>query len=303
MTSDRRHHRGHGRGTRRDEPKVPPAQTYVEKVAEKVNSKAEKLDRMAAKAALKAETLERIASGLGALDLWTRTEPTSRRPRFTREEITTAAMRIADTEGFDALSMRRLAVELDAGTMTLYHYVRTKDELLTLVVDAVMGEVVLGPDEPMPASWRDALTLIAEKTRAALLRHSWILDVSDDPAVGPNGVRHFDQSLQAVSSLPISVHDRFDIVSVVDEYVFGSCMAEREGLREDQGKPDERTISYVIGLVETGDYPELAALTEEFGLDGAWEQIEKHRRDPGRFTRNLRRLLDGIEADLPNLTR
>ena len=48
------------------------------------------------------------------------------------------------------MSMRRIAAELDAGTMTLYHYVRTKDELLTLVVDAVMGEVVIPPDEPMP---------------------------------------------------------------------------------------------------------------------------------------------------------
>ena len=44
------------------------------------------------------------------------------------------------------MSMRRLAAELDAGTMTLYHYVRTKDELLTLVVDAVMGEVVRAAD-------------------------------------------------------------------------------------------------------------------------------------------------------------
>ena len=64
-------------------------------------------------------------------------------------------MRIADAEGFDALSMRRLAAELDAGTMTLYHYVRTKDELLTLVVDAVMGEVVVPADERLPDDWRD----------------------------------------------------------------------------------------------------------------------------------------------------
>ena len=65
-------------------------------------------------------------------------------------------MRIADAEGFDAVSMRRIATELDAGTMTLYHYVRTKDELLTLVIDAVMGEVVIPDDEPMPDDWRAA---------------------------------------------------------------------------------------------------------------------------------------------------
>ena len=46
--------------------------------------------------------------------------------------------------------MRRLATELDAATMTLYHYVRTKDELLALLMDAIMGEVVLPPGQPMP---------------------------------------------------------------------------------------------------------------------------------------------------------
>ena len=73
--------------------------------------------------------------------VWTRTEPTGRQPRFTRDQIAAAAIRIADAEGADALSMRRIASELDAGTMTLYHYIRTKDELLALVGDAIMGEM------------------------------------------------------------------------------------------------------------------------------------------------------------------
>jgi hypothetical protein len=56
---------------------------------------------------------------------------------------------------------------------------------------------------------------------------------------------------------------------------------------------------YVNGLIATGDYPQLAAISAEYGLYEAWETIEDHRRDPGRFDRNLARLLDGIEADLP----
>ena len=91
--------------------------------------------------------------------------------------------------------MRRIAAELGAGTMTLYHYVRTKDELLTLVSDAVMGEVVVPDDERCPTNWRDAIVMLAERSRAALQRHPWILDITDDPAIGPNSVRHFDQSL------------------------------------------------------------------------------------------------------------
>jgi AcrR family transcriptional regulator len=268
-----------------------------ERAAGKVSNKAARHQRAAAKAAMQAEVLERISTGLGTLDLWTRSEPSARRPRFTHDEIAQAAMRIADTEGFDALSMRRLAAELDAGTMTLYHYVRTKDEVLTLLVDAVMGEIILGPDEPLPADWRAAMTTIANRSRAAVQRHAWILDMTDDPALGPNSVRHFDQSLEAVASLPISLTEKFDIVSVVDEYVFGFCLTEREGRHPDA--EDGGIVAYVNSLIGTGDYPQLAALMDEYGLDEAWEQIEAHRKDPERFDRNLRRLLDGIEADLP----
>jgi AcrR family transcriptional regulator len=266
------------------------------RAAGKVNERAARHERIAARAALKAEALDRISEGLGSLDLWTRTERT-RRPRFTHDDIARTAIKIADTEGFDALSMRRLAAELDAGTMTLYHYVRTKDEVLTLVLDALMGEVVFGPDEPMPQHWRDAMTAIAARSRASILRHPWILEITEHPALGPNSVRHFDQSLQAVASLPITLAEKFDIVTAVDEYVFGSCLWEREGRLPD-ASDDTGMITYIKGLIATGEYPQLAALAAEHGLDEAWEEIERHRRDPQRFGRNLARLLDGIGADL-----
>ena len=90
--------------------------------------------------------------------MWTRQVPSPRKPRFTREELAAAAIRIADAEGFAAVSMRRIAADLDSGTMTLYHYVKTKDELLSLVVDEVMGEVVVPDAVPFPTDWRDAMT-------------------------------------------------------------------------------------------------------------------------------------------------
>lgn len=63
---------------------------------------------------------------------------------------------------------------------------------------------------------------------------------------------------------------------------------------------DDEMVAYVKRLVATGDYPQLAALGEEHGLETAWQQIETHLRDPARFRRNLDRLLDGIAADLPD---
>src|SRR5205085_6375031 len=120
-----------------------------------------------------------------------------------------------------------LAVELGAGTMTLYHYVRTKDELLTLVADAVMAEVVVPADQPLPDDWRATVATIARRSRDVLRRHPWMLDIADDPPIGPNAVHHFDQSIQAIASLPGTFADKLDLVTAVDEYTFGFCFHER----------------------------------------------------------------------------
>jgi len=250
--------------------------------------------------------LERLAAHLDALEVWTRSAGAGRRPRFTRDEIAAAAVRLADAEGFDALSMRRLASEVGAGTMTLYHYVRTKDELLTLVSDAVMGELLIPDDEPIPDDWRAALVLIAERTRQCLQRHPWIFDVVDDPAIGPNAVRHFDQSMQAVASLDLTLAERLDVVGLIDEYVFGYCFHERNNLRPEHPAGEDYTggvVRYMEELLRSGDYPELSKLAEEVGLGEALQVAEAHSRDPERFRRNLDRLLDGIEHDLPGRRR
>jgi AcrR family transcriptional regulator len=215
------------RGSRISDP-AARATEKAERIAEKA---AAKVERASAELARSAARLDRLSAQLATLDMWTRPEPGARKPRFTRETIAEAAVHIADTEGFDALSMRRLAAELDAGTMTLYHYVRTKDELLSLVADSVMGELIV-PEGEMPEHWRDALVVIAHRSRAALLRHPWALDIHDDPAPGPNMMRHFDQSMQAVAELDLSVGERFELVSAVDEYTFGFSFAERQGFED-----------------------------------------------------------------------
>ena len=269
-----------------------------DKINEKINST---VDKSAAKvvrqAAKHIETLDRLAAHLDALDVWTRAEPRARRPRFTREEIAATAIRIADAEGFDAVSMRRIAVELGAGTMTLYHYVRTKDELLTLIIDTLMAELVVPADE-MPVEWREAMTVIAQRSRTMLNHHPWILDIADDPNLGPNSVRHFDQSLQAVAKLDVSLEDKLDVMTVVDEYVFGYCLYQRTNFHDDdRGHTSDEMMRYIIELTATGDYPQLTQLLNTYGTDTAWERTNAHASDPDRFERNLRRILDGFEAD------
>ncbi|MEY2402206.1 MAG: hypothetical protein QOJ08_2317 [Ilumatobacteraceae bacterium] len=272
-------------------------QFVVEKTTEKINAKFDKkATKVAAKTAKHIETLDRLAAHLEAIDVWTRTDRGSRKPRFNRDDIAAAAIRIADAEGFDAVSMRRLAAELDAGTMSLYHYVRTKDELLTLVVDALMGEVALPSGQRMPRDWRAAITLTAKRTRDALRRHPWILDITDDPNIGPNAIRHFDQSWQALASLEASFEDKLDLITVVDEYVFGYCLHDRNNLKDD---PDDAEMADYIGaLLIEDDYPALSAMVAEMGMPKLWSRINSHGRDAGRFDRNLARLIDGFEASL-----
>jgi len=231
-----------------------------------------------------------------ATDVWYRGGPRSRRPRFTLEDIARAAVDVADREGLQGLSMRNLASALGAGTMTLYHYVRTKAELLALVTDHVMGEVVVPDDEELPADWREALTLVAHRSRDSMRRHPWLLDVTDDPPIGPNGARHFDQTLQAVSSLDVTMQERVELVLAVDEYTFGYCLMERNNNYEEilEVKPEMR--DYLQSLIDGGGYPQLEALTNRMGLEKAWTEISSFMRAPGRFDRNLVRLLDGFEA-------
>ena len=252
----------------------------------------QKVEQAAAKLSHKADQIDALQAHLASLDLWTRPEPGARRPRFTRDEIARAAVHIADTEGFEALSMRRLAQALDAGTMTLYHYVRTKEELLALVNDTVMGEVLV-PDGELAARWRPAITAIAHRSRASIARHPWVLDARYEGMPGPNAVRHFDQSLRAVAAFGSTVDERLELVSVVDAYVFGFCLSERTNPADE----NQRAFTpYINGLLDGGGYPALAELRNTLGLPGTWKLIDRVFNDPERFDRGLDRLLDGYET-------
>ena len=82
----------------------------------------------------------------------------------------------------------------------------------------------------------------------------------------------------------------------VDEYVFGYCLEERGGWTSDDQR--EAASAYVEDLVRGGDYPQLQRYLDEMGIDALWRAFEEHGSDEGRFERNLRRFVRGIELDL-----
>jgi AcrR family transcriptional regulator len=229
--------------------------------------------------------------------IWTRPEPGSRRPRYSREQIADAALAIADREGFEAVSMRRVASELRAGTMTLYHYVRTKDDLISLMDDALIGEVLV-PDDELPSDWREALTLIAHRSRAAFVRHPWAIETMRAARLGPNGIRHFEQSVAAVSGIDLDPVEKLEIITMVDDYVFGYTIREPSPSSEEAETRAEWTrlaIDYIEEQLETGDFPHIRSLIPEEGVAAAFEMIETAFSREERFERGLGRLFDGIE--------
>jgi AcrR family transcriptional regulator len=282
----------------RAEESVSRAEERVEEATERA---AEQVERATERAAQKVERARRkvgdAESNAEEAVIWFRDEPSARRPSHTRADIARAAVEIADSDGFDAVSMRRVAERLGAGTMTLYHYVRNKDELITLMSDLVMGEVVV-PEDELADDWRTAMTQIANRTRDAFAAHHWIFERMGDGRPGPNGMRHFEQSLGAVASLDLDREQTFELIGQVDDYVVGYSLREvQEQQEHERGFPPE-VVDFFQREVDTGTYPHVRQF---FGADAAaavGEVIELIDSE-GRFERGLNRLLDGIEAGLP----
>ncbi len=155
-----------------------------------------------------------------------------------------------------------------------FHYVRTRGT--DGGVDACEGpaigldlETVLKDGLP---PWNIALEVVA-----ALCE---ILDIADDPSIGPNAMRHFDQSWQALATLRAGFDDKLDLITVVDEYVFGYCLHERNNLKDEVD--DTEMAEYIGALLIDDEYPALTGMVSDMGLSQLWAKIDRHARDAGR---------------------
>jgi AcrR family transcriptional regulator len=197
----------------------------------------------------------------------------SKKSRLTREKIAIAALAIADSEGFSAVSMRRVAQQLNVGTMSLYYYVKTKNDLIAVMDDALMSEVLL---PSIPEGWQQALIEIATRTHAVFIRHPWALSAMLTAPPGLNAMRHMEQCLQALAKTRMTSEQKLTLLAMVDDFVFGHALREAA---------DDTTIDleFAEAQMATGAFPQLA---EVFG----------NRRTPtqtDRFQIGLRVLLEG----------
>lgn len=211
-------------------------------------------------------TAKRVAS------IWSRPEPGGREMRLSRKKIAAAALAIADRDGIDAVSMRNIAAELDTGAMSLYHYVRNKDEILALIDDALLGEALL---PSLPRDWQRALMEIARQTYAMFLRHPWALVAMRGAPPGPNAMRHFEQCLQALAATDLSDKQKLTLLALVDDFVFGHALRASET----NGEFDRELVT---AMLATGELPRIA------------EVFAKGRIEPSdtRFEEGLRAIIE-----------
>lgn len=232
--------------------------------------------------------------------VWTRDEEQAAGPQpLSREAIVAAAIAIADTEGLEAVSIRRLATKLDARPMSLYSHIEKKGDLIDLMVDEVMGGAIL-PDGPPLDDWRRALREIAQRTRESTRAHPWIVGAAfRRPFLGPNALRHIDQSLGAVSSLPLSPERKRAVLLAVDTYTLGFVRWEVHSSKSaggacadipDDGPTAAEIDAYITAQAATGKYPHLGDLGTKKNMSlGVKAEA---------FEAGLEWLLAGIEAEV-----
>ncbi|MCK7626073.1 TetR/AcrR family transcriptional regulator C-terminal domain-containing protein [Streptomyces sp. RS10V-4] len=233
-----------------------------------------------------------------APSLWERLDRPAPAPRaaLTPQKIATAAVRIADAEGIDAVTMRRLATELGVAPMAAYRYVSGKGDLLDLMTDAVYAELTV-PDELR--YWRDVLRANALCTREIMLRHPWLTQISSPQALRaltPHRMAAAERALASLDGLGLGADAMMAVVGTVSSYVHGAVTAEcaQYLLMAQEGwtRPDDvrdALAPQMRYLMSTGRYP-----TYERYLRTA-----TRKDDPQwRFETGLDSVLEGIAARL-----
>ncbi|MFD0556165.1 TetR family transcriptional regulator [Stackebrandtia endophytica] len=213
----------------------------------------------------------------------------SRRPRHTdplsRDRIVTAAVEVADRQGFEAVSMRRVAEHLGSGTMSLYRHIADKDELIGAMVGHVTGRYAY-PDRT-GMSWRECLHQLARRDRQAFEDHPWMLAATATvtPAFGAESLASMEWALAALEPLELSTHEAARAIMVINNYVQGStriALGDRDSDATDDLGQNWRTR---LGDVDLAEFPRLAQL------------IQRPPTDAGDdwFGDGLDLILDGIQ--------
>ena len=213
-----------------------------------------------------------------------RPDSAQRRSPLTRERVLKAAVRLADREGIEAVSMRRLGTELGIEAMSLYTHVRGKDDLLDGMIELVIREIPVHRDG---ADWKASLRATILAARGVVLRHPWaprIIETRDDP--GPSGLRYYDAVMGILREGGFSLEMTHHAI-----HLFGSrLLGFTQDLFDDSPDVSQEAMKAMAAAVaDTHPYVAEMALgaTHDGALGGCDDDVE--------FAFGLDLILDGLE--------
>jgi AcrR family transcriptional regulator len=197
--------------------------------------------------------------------------PPARRATLTRDQVLEAAVRLADRDGIESVSMRRLGQELGIEAMSLYTHVRNKEDLLDGMVEVVVRQI---PARPKRSGWGPALRQTILSARSVMLRHPWasrVIETRNEP--GPAGLRHFDTVMGILRDGGFSLALTHHALHLLGSRILGFS----QDLFDDS--PDvgpEAAAMLAAQLATTHPYVAEMALgvTHEGGLGGCDDDVE-----------------------------
>jgi AcrR family transcriptional regulator len=192
-----------------------------------------------------------------------RLEPaTEPRAPLSKERVLHAAVTLAVRDGIESLTMRKLADELGAGAMSLYHYVPNKEELLDGMVDIVFSEI-----EPptTDVDWKAAKRRRAISTREVLNRHRWAVGLMESRTTpGPASLRLHNAVLGCLREAGFSIEMTIHAYSVQDAYIYGFALQEKSVPFDNAEESAAVAEEQVREFAELAEDRQFAALAEEF---------------------------------------
>jgi AcrR family transcriptional regulator len=214
-----------------------------------------------------------------------------RRAALTRERILRAAISLADRDGIESLSMRKLGQKLGVEAMSLYNHYQNKVDMLDGMIDVVFGEIELPANG---VDWRTAMRKRAISARQVLLRHPWAIGLMESRATpGPATLRHHDSVLGSLRTAGFSVDMAAHAYSILDGYIYGFTLTELTlPFSNTEGAPGAAEVAGdILEGFQPDEYPHLAEMAVdramkpgysygdefEYGLDLILEGIERAR--------------------------
>lgn len=213
------------------------------------------------------------------------TEVANRAP-LNLERTLQVALVIADDDGLEAVTMRRLARELGVEAASLYHHISGKNQILDGLVEAVAAEI----ERPKPSTdWRAAISERAHHTRAGLRRHPWAVSLmASRTSPGPATLGLLETGIRCFREDGFSVLQAAHAISVVDSYVHGFVLQEVNLPFRDESELAAMTAA-IMETFPVSEFPYLFEMTVEHVLKPGYVYGKE-------FDSGLKVVLDGLAA-------